>query len=391
MASSKVVRLTMVSLLAVALSLGGVGLTLAVSPGGVKQPTDSTVTFAMDTVYCDPDVDTVVTIPVSFAFDTSGTLEEFFVEISWDSLALDLVSFSEDTAFPEDWAFVSVDILGGYAHFYAADTSFGCDIIEGDVFDLHFRPLGLGNGTAVISFEQDNEVDYCYSYSWKPGSLINGAVVFVDKIPPSSVTDLSIKYEGSDYVYLSWTAPGNDGNQGTAHRYDIRYSTNPVGADTATWWEAADTVADEPAPAPAGTGQQFKVEGLTPHSTYYFALRTADEVPNWSGISNIASGTPVGVKGRGSAELPGRFALLPNYPNPFNPETRISYSLPVDCQVNLEVYNITGERVATLVNQRQRAGYHTVTWDASGMASGIYLCRIKTGGFTKTQKMVLLK
>jgi len=63
----------------------------------------------------------------------------------------------------------------------------------------------------------------------------------------------------------------------------------------------------------------------------------------------------------------------------------------VDCQVNLEVYNITGERVATLVNQRQRAGYHTVTWDASGMASGIYLCRIKTGGFTKTQKMVLLK
>ncbi len=94
---------------------------------------------------------------------------------------------------------------------------------------------------------------------------------------------------------------------------------------------------------------------------------------------------------RASVTPPEKFTLFPNYPNPFNPKTRISYSLPVGCQVSLEVYNITGERVATLVNQRQGAGYHRVTWDASGMASGIYLYRISAGSFNQTRKMVLLR
>ncbi len=90
-------------------------------------------------------------------------------------------------------------------------------------------------------------------------------------------------------------------------------------------------------------------------------------------------------------ERPIQYSLFQNYPNPFNPETRISYSLPVGCQVSLEVYNIAGEKVVTLVDQRQGAGYHRVTWDASGMASGIYLCRMKAGNFTQTQKMDLLR
>jgi hypothetical protein len=259
------------------------------------------------------------------------------------------------------------------------------------LYTLIFTPQYSGNKSSDVELNGSSSFFIFSSCDSVQGRIYSYAQLVEDDLPPSKVIDLSIGYEGSDHVSLSWTAPGNDGNQGTAFRYDIRYSTNPVGADTTAWWEAADTVANEPAPAPAGTGQQFTVGELTPHSTYYFALKTADEVPNWSGISNIASGTPVGVKGRKTSELPTSFTLSPNYPNPFNPETRVSYSLPVNCQVNLEVYNITGEKVVTLVNQRQEAGYHTVTWDASGMASGIYFYRLQAGDFVQTRKMVLIR
>ena len=92
---------------------------------------------------------------------------------------------------------------------------------------------------------------------------------------------------------------------------------------------------------------------------------------------------------------PKTFSLSQNYPNPFNPVTQIKYALPRDCYVKLEVYNILGQRVASLVDGKQRAGYKTVRWDAGGFASGIYLYRleVKGDGFevTKTKKMILLK
>jgi len=90
-------------------------------------------------------------------------------------------------------------------------------------------------------------------------------------------------------------------------------------------------------------------------------------------------------------ERPIQYSLLQNYPNPFNSKTEVRYGLPTKCEITLEVYNITSERVATLTDQRQDAGYHTVTWNASGMASGIYFYRLQAEDFVQTRKMVLLK
>ena len=92
-----------------------------------------------------------------------------------------------------------------------------------------------------------------------------------------------------------------------------------------------------------------------------------------------------------ATKIPQRFSLSPNYPNPFNPVTQIRYALPKDCQVRMEVYNILGQKVATLVDGRQRAGYKTATWVANQMASGIYFYRIQAGNFTQTRKLVILK
>ncbi len=99
---------------------------------------------------------------------------------------------------------------------------------------------------------------------------------------------------------------------------------------------------------------------------------------------------PVNVENEISS-LPLTFELNQNYPNPFNPETIISYSLPVESKVRLEIYNLLGERIALLINTEQKAGKYKISFDGSKLASGIYLYRIIANDFIQTNKMVLIK
>ncbi len=99
----------------------------------------------------------------------------------------------------------------------------------------------------------------------------------------------------------------------------------------------------------------------------------------------------IAYKQNDTEQLPTEFSLSQNYPNPFNPSTEISFALPSASDVKLEVFNIMGQRVATLLDQHLEAGNHNVIWDGSQVASGIYFYRLDAGEFTKTRKMVLLK
>ncbi|MCU0454420.1 MAG: DNRLRE domain-containing protein [Bacteroidetes bacterium] len=89
--------------------------------------------------------------------------------------------------------------------------------------------------------------------------------------------------------------------------------------------------------------------------------------------------------------VPEHIVLEFNYPNPFNPSTQIAYSLPADQTARLSVYNLLGVKVATLVDRPMTAGRHTVTWDATGMPSGLYLARLEAGGAIDMKRMVLAK
>lgn len=89
--------------------------------------------------------------------------------------------------------------------------------------------------------------------------------------------------------------------------------------------------------------------------------------------------------------LPAEFSLEHNYPNPFNPSTTISYSVPRDAKVELQVYSVSGQLVSTLVNQHQSAGTYSVQFNGNELSSGLYIYQLRAGGMVVTRKMTLLK
>ena len=97
-----------------------------------------------------------------------------------------------------------------------------------------------------------------------------------------------------------------------------------------------------------------------------------------------------------SSDVPEIYSLTQNYPNPFNPQTVIYYDLPVQSHINISVYNITGQIVATLVDGHRSAGSYSLVWDGKDdngkrLANGVYVYRLLADGFVKTRKMVLMR
>jgi hypothetical protein len=109
-----------------------------------------------------------------------------------------------------------------------------------------------------------------------------------DATPPATVTDLEATACGHDSAELTWSVPGDDGCEGNASGYDIRYSDVP--ADSVGWWDSiAVAVVEPPIPSNAGERDSVRVGPLLADHVYHFAIRTADEVPNWSEVSNVAT------------------------------------------------------------------------------------------------------
>jgi hypothetical protein len=141
-----------------------------------------------------------------------------------------------------------------------------------------------------------------------------------------------------------------------------------------------------PTEAVSGNRQQFQYGYMTINTgtnVTYVYLNNNTEI--WNSQTGLHLGKVT------QATLPSVFALNQNYPNPFNPVTVIAYNLPSATHVTLDIYNVLGQRVVTLVDEQQAAGEHTATWDANPFASGVYFYRLHTDEATVTKKMLLLK
>ncbi len=108
-------------------------------------------------------------------------------------------------------------------------------------------------------------------------------------------------------------------------------------------------------------------------------------------IIRTTNGGATFVKEERSNEIPANYFLSNNYPNPFNPATKIKYAVPQASQVQIRVFDILGNEVETLINKEMPAGTYELTWNAVNLPSGVYFYQIKTGDFIQTKKMVLLK
>jgi len=130
--------------------------------------------------------------------------------------------------------------------------------------------------------------------------------------------------------------------------------------------------------------ETYKTTGTTRYAAFTYAGFGPTNV-YYNGETIVTGIQPVGNS------IPDVFQLSQNYPNPFNPVTNINFSIPKSGSVKLEVYDILGKVVATLVNENVKAGNYKVDFDASNLSSGVYFYRINTDGFSDIKKMMLVK
>ncbi|MGC8594813.1 MAG: family 10 glycosylhydrolase [Candidatus Kryptoniota bacterium] len=163
-----------------------------------------------------------------------------------------------------------------------------------------------------------------------------------------------------------------------ATKYRLQLSTGTLFTNTVIDTSIADTVF------------QFS-DSLKPVTNYYWRVASINSFgqSQWSDINGFRTANITALSG--NTPVPQTFQLLQNYPNPFNPSTSIQYSIPSIGHVTINVYNILGEKVATLVDETKPAGMYEVIFDAANLPSGVYVCRLSWNNKYTFIKMLLLK
>jgi hypothetical protein len=157
--------------------------------------------------------------------------------------------------------------------------------------------------------------------------------------------------------------------------FGVTQSANGYGVQEDGWWY--DFFSGDSLNLTTGSGKLFDP------GEFHILTNFRTEAPDSDIIVSVEEGPVPG--------LPARYKLHANYPNPLNPTTTIRFDLVQSEQVEISVFNALGQRVDVLLNSVKPAGSHTLVYDASNLASGVYFVKMKTAGFTASNKMLLLK
>jgi hypothetical protein len=203
----------------------------------------------------------------------------------------------------------------------------------------------------------ESEVDSAYS---------------VDNLAPAPPSNAQLIIMGEDTVRLRWDPDLTDTDFAEYRIYRSAYDGFLLD-DSTYFLSTPDTSVFDAPPVPGST--YYRITARDVHG---------NESQPTQQLSFIVTGVEVG-------EVPKQSALHQNYPNPFNPTTVISYQLSVVSEVKLVVYDLLGREVAVLVNERQGPGTQSVEFDASGLASGVYVYHLRSEGHVASRKMMLIR
>ena len=204
-----------------------------------------------------------------------------------------------------------------------------------------------------------------FSVTLDPSSV----TTFVSNVEPGLPVELvsfNAKVVGAQ-VQLSWSTATETNNAG----FEIQRSIDNKEFVTIGYVEGKGTITER---------QTYSYVDNVSGRNFYYRLKQVDFNGSFK-YSNI-----IEVK-----TVPAKFGLFQNYPNPFNPTTKIQYSIPQSGYISLKVFNMLGQEVTTLFEGYQRAGNYSVSFNATGLASGIYFYRLNCDSFVETKKLILLK
>tara|TARA_R110000868_G_scaffold259361_4_gene517244 strand:+ start:9843 stop:10652 length:810 start_codon:yes stop_codon:yes gene_type:complete len=247
-------------------------------------------------------------------------------------------------------------------------------IVGEDAPDFSLQVLGESQGTKISLSELNGKVVYLFFYgAGCPHCLSNGPVTETE-IHQSFIEDTNFVALGLDTWDYSVSANNSFRNQ-TGITYELLLQAK----QTLVNYYGGSQFYDRS--VVIGADAKLKYKGTGYVSSDY---ETVIEVIETELSTLVTSSEDEQV-------FPSTLKLEQNYPNPFNPSTTISYQLATPAQVKLQVFNLLGKEVATLVNGFQTSGGQSVTWNASQVPSGIYMYRITAGDAVSTKRMMLIK
>jgi len=256
------------------------------------------------------------------------------------------------------------------------DSSLDLDIYYSDADTEHIDESNL----RLWQYSENDD-------TWNP---VDGSSVDTDaKMVSANITEFSVIGVFSDDTGLLFPAFTIDPESPAVEEgvtFDASGSSAPEGTiETFEWDFTGDGTVDVTSSDPVVT-HAYEEPG-----EFDVTLKIEDEDGETADTTRTVFVDSVDTGSETESDLPEAFALKQNYPNPFNPVTVIRYQLPEAGNVRLEVFDIMGRRVETLVEEQKQPGYYEVTFDASDLSSGTYIYRIETGDFSDTMKMLFVK
>jgi len=345
-------------------------------------------------------------------WDRSGSAPDDAVSVHHPSGDAKRISFDRDPVSRTPYAESSSDPDGTHWLIDAWELgttepgSSGAPLYNEDQRIIGVLSGGRAACTAPVSAEDNDEPDWYGSlaHGFRQGDYENRSIADIldpagqgpqslrglpftpDPQPPAPIDDFGVDRTSASSADLSWTAPGDDGSEGSAFRYDLAVSTDgPI--RTRADFDRARLIQDVPTPQRAGTPQSATVS-VSQDSTYYFAIRAVDDAGKSSGIQPLRSetGTLFGISPTDRLRLRGPA------PNPASQRARIEIGSPVTRDAQIEIYDTLGRRVVETNNQTVQAGRTVVVpLDVSRLAAGVHFIRVRIGNEQEVRPLSIVR